>query len=149
MATKKSKRKNAERTSRKTGQYTLQHKVKCDKCEYEFYPTVKELAFSHNTMVIVTGFICKKCGEEYIISVTDNELRKNMSFASDLEKEITTYKRHIKHEINEAIRLRGYVPQDIKNRLNKHLADLENRYNALIKTNTERGKMLKEQYLNR
>ena len=146
---KQNRRKNSGRTTRKTGQYTLQHKVRCDKCGNEFYPTVKELDFNTKTMVIVTGFICKECGEEYIISVTDNELRKNMSFASDLEKEITTYKRHVKHELDEAKRIRGDVPHDIANRLNNHLADLENSYNSLIKANTERGKMLKEQYLSR
>lgn len=146
---KSKRRKNVDGTTNLKGQYKLNHIVRCDRCRHEFKPLVKELEYDAKTKIIVSGFICNECNQRYIVSVTDNALRKNMSFASDLEQEIIVYKRHIKHEYDTAKQKKGCIPQDIADRLNKHLSELEDRYNKLIKSNVARGKELKDQYLSR
>ena len=144
---KENKRKNAGGTTNKMGQYKLGYKVKCDKCGNEWTPVVKELSFNPKTMLIVSGFVCKKCKAEYVVTVTDNELRKAMSYVKQLELEIKAYRKHIQHEQAEWAKNGKPMPKDIKQRLDKHLFDLEADYHNLIKSNQDRGAVLKKEYL--
>ena len=77
--------------SKKKNQHKLDIKVKCDKCGKEFYPKIKELAILKGC-IIVSGFTCK-CGAEYVTTVTDNELRRDLCRLQDLQDE---YKREQK-----------------------------------------------------
>ena len=126
------------------GQHQLGHKVKCDKCGKEFYPKIKELAILKGC-IIVSGFTCK-CGAQYVTTVTDNELRRDLCRLKDLQDEFSRVQRQITNEINEFKRLKGRVPLDIQERLNiranKYLTEIA----ELKAKTTKRGQWLKAQY---
>lgn len=130
--------------SKKKNQHKLEHKVKCDKCGKEFYPKIKELAILKGC-IIVSGFTCK-CGAEYVTTVTDNDLRRDLCRLQDLQDEYKREQKKIDNEIKEIIRLKGRVPEDIQKRLNiranKYLTEIA----ELKAKTTKRGQWLKAQY---
>ena len=95
----------------------VMNKVVCDKCKYEF--NIKFQTKNKGNLQ-VTYFECPKCHEEYIVNVTDENLRK---------------------DINKAIELRNKMLQDSNNK--KAIRD----YYILKNNNLIRGKQLKEEYL--
>lgn len=141
---KENRRKNANATTNKKGQYKLDIKVKCDKCGKEFQPIIKELAILKGC-VIVSGYTCK-CGAEYVTTVTDNQLRRDLCRLKDLQDEFSRVQRQIKNEIAEFKRLKGFVPQEVQertnNRANKYMQDIA----ELKAITTKRGEWLKQQY---
>ena len=142
---KENRRKNANATTNKKGQHKLEYKVKCNKCGKEFYPIIKELTILKGC-IIVSGFTCK-CGAEYVTTVTDNQLRKDLCKLQDLQNEYSLEQRKITHEINEFKRIKGFVPQEVQercnNRTNKYITEIE----ELKAKTTKRGQWLKQQYL--
>ena len=141
---KENKRNNAGRTSKKKNQHTLEHKVKCDKCGKEFYPKIKELAILKGC-IIVSGFTCK-CGAEYVTTVTDNQLRRDLCRLKDLQDEFSRVQRQITNEINEFKRLKGFVPPEVQDRCNIRAKKYMTEIIELKAKTTKRGKELKAQY---
>ena len=141
---KQNKRKNANGTTNKKGQTKLDIKVKCDKCGKEFYPVIKELTILKGC-VIVSGFTCK-CGAEYVTTVTDNHLRRDLCRLKDLQNEFSRVQRQITNEINEFKRLKGFVPEEVQvrndNRANKYMQEIT----ELKAITNKRGEWLKQQY---
>ena len=141
---KENRRKNANATTNKKGQYKLDIKVKCDKCGKEFQPIIKELAILKGC-ILVSGYTCK-CGAEYVTTVTDNQLRRDLCRLKDLQDEFSRVQRQIKNEINEFKRLKGFVPQEVQERCNirsnKYLTEIA----ELKAKTTKRGQWLKAQY---
>ena len=130
--------------SKKKNQHKLEHKVKCDKCGKEFYPKIKELAILKGC-IIVSGFTCK-CGAEYVTTVTDNELRRDLCRLKDLQDEFSRVQRQITNEINEFKRLKGFVPPEVQDRCNIRAKKYMTEIAELKAKTTKRGKELKAQY---
>ena len=95
----------------------VMNKVVCDKCKDEFGIKIQT---KNKGDLQATYFECPKCHEEYIVNVTDENLRK---------------------DINKAIELRNKMLQDSNNK--KAIRD----YYILKNNNLIRGKQLKEEYL--
>ena len=74
----------------------VMNKVVCDKCKDEF--NIKFQTKNKGNLQ-VTYFECPKCHEEYIVNVTDENLRK---------------------DINKAIELRNKMLQDSNNKESSH-----------------------------
>ena len=130
--------------SKKKNQQKLDIKVKCDKCGKEFYPKIKELAILKGC-IIVSGFTCK-CGAEYVTTVTDNELRRDICRLKDLQDEFSRVQRQITNEINEFKRLKGFVPPEVQDRCNIRAKKYMTEITELKAKTTKRGKELKAQY---
>ena len=141
---KENKRNNADRTSKKKNQHKLEYKVKCDKCGKEFYPKIKELAILKGC-IIVSGFTCK-CGAEYVTTVTDNELRRDLCRLKDLQDEFSREQRKITNELNEFKRLKGFVPPEVQDRCNIRAKKYMTEITELKAKTTKRGQQLKAQY---
>ena len=141
---KENKRNNADRTSKKKNQHKLEHKVKCDKCGKEFYPKIKELAILKGC-IIVSGFTCK-CGAEYVTTVTDNPLRRDLCRIRDLQDEFSRVQRQITNEINEFKRIKGFVPPEVQDRCNIRAKKYMTEITELKAKTTKRGQELKAQY---
>ena len=60
--------------------------VTCDRCSKDFKINIKVLA--NDGDIIVEGFRCPKCHKEYIVTVTDTELRKSIEEVKRLNKSI-------------------------------------------------------------
>ena len=60
--------------------------VTCDRCSKDFKINMKVLA--NDGDIIVEGFRCPKCHKEYIVTVTDTELRKSIEEVKRLNKSI-------------------------------------------------------------
>ena len=140
----KQKPRKKAKPSVKRGQTKLDIKVKCDKCGKEFYPKIKELAILKGC-IIVSGFTCK-CGAEYVTTVTDNELRRDLCRLKDLQDEFSRVQRQITNEINEFKRLKGFVPPEVHNRCNIRAKKYMTEITELKAKTTKRGKELKAQY---
>lgn len=93
------------------------NKAICDKCNKEFTLKLKKTTKDD---LEITYIKCPKCKEKYIVSVTDEELRK---------------------DINKAIELRNKMLQDSNDK--EAIRD----YYILKNNNLIRGKQLKEKYL--
>ena len=139
-----SKKIHKAKPSVKRGQTKLNIKVKCDKCGKEFYPKIKELAILKGC-IIVSGFTCK-CGAEYVTTVTDNELRRDLCRLKDLQDEFSRVQRQITNEINEFERLKGFVPPEVQDRCNIRAKKYMTEIAELKAKTTKRGKELKAQY---
>lgn len=123
--------------------------VRCDKCQFEFHPRVKQLEFREQDKIVVNGFVCPKCNQRYITLVTDNNIRRDLAKLEDLHQEVKRIKRQIENESKEQINIRGYVPQDI---LDRQKRQYDNRYKPYIKLREDihrRAELLKRAYLNR
>ena len=140
----KQKPRKKAKPSVKRGQRKLDIKVKCDKCGKEFYPKIKELAILKGC-IIVSGFTCK-CGAEYVTTVTDNELRRDLCRLKDLQDEFSRVQRQITNEINEFKRLKGFVPPEVQERCNNRAKKYMTEITELKAKTTKRGKELKAQY---
>ena len=140
----KQKPRKKAKPSVKRGQRKLDIKVKCDKCGKEFYPKIKELAILKGC-IIVSGFTCK-CGAEYVTTVTDNELRRDLCRLKDLQDEFSRVQRQITNEINEFKRLKGFVPPEVQDRCNNRAKKYMTEITELKAKTTKRGKELKAQY---
>ena len=140
----KQKPRKKAKPSVKKGQRKLDIKVKCDKCGKEFYPKIKELAILKGC-IIVSGFTCK-CGAEYVTTVTDNELRRDLCRLKDLQDEFSRVQRQITNEINEFKRLKGFVPPEVQDRCNNRAKKYMTEITELKAKTTKRGKELKAQY---
>ena len=140
----KQKPRNKTKPSVKRGQTKLDIKVKCDKCGKEFYPKIKELAILKGC-IIVSGFTCK-CGAEYVTTVTDNELRRDLCRLKDLQDEFSREQRKITNELNEFKRLKGFVPPEVQDRCNTRAKKYMTEIAELKAKTTKRGKELKAQY---
>ena len=128
----------------KRGQTKLDIKVKCDKCGKEFYPKIKELAILKGC-IIVSGFTCK-CGAEYVTTVTDNPLRRDLCRIRDLQDEFSRVQRQITNEINEFKRIKGFVPPEVQDRCNIRAKKYMTEITELKAKTTKRGQELKAQY---
>ena len=93
------------------------NKAICDRCKEEFYIKIQ---IKYKGDLQATYFECPKCHEEYIVNVTDENLRK---------------------DINKAIELRNKMLQDSNDK--EAIRD----YYILKNNNLIRGKQLKEEYL--
>ena len=140
----KQKPRKKAKPSVKRGQRKLDIKVKCDKCGKEFYPKIKELAILKGC-IIVSGFTCK-CGAEYVTTVTDNELRRDLCRLKDLQDEFSRVQRQITNEINEFKRLKGFAPPEVQERCNNRAKKYMTEITELKAKTTKRGKELKAQY---
>ena len=140
----KQKPRNKAKPSVKRGQTKLAIKVKCDKCGKEFYPKIKELAILKGC-IIVSGFTCK-CGAEYVTTVTDNQLRRDLCRLRDLQDEFSRVQRQITNELNEFKRLKGFVPPEVQDRCNIRAKKYMTEITELKAKTTKRGKELKAQY---
>ena len=140
----KQKPRKKAKPSVKKGQRKLDIKVRCDKCGKEFYPKIKELAILKGC-IIVSGFTCK-CGAEYVTTVTDNQLRRDLCRLRDLQDEFSREQRKITNELNEFKRLKGYVPPEVQDRCNTRAKKYMTEIAELKAKTTKRGKELKAQY---
>ena len=140
----KQKPRKKAKPSVKKGQRKLDIKVKCDKCGKEFYPKIKELAILKGC-IIVSGFTCK-CGAEYVTTVTDNPLRRDLCRLKDLQDEFSRVQRQITNEINEFKRLKGFVPPEVQDRCDIRAKKYMTEITELKAKTTKRGKELKAQY---
>lgn len=131
-------------TKGRRGEKQLKFKVKCDKCGKEFYPREKELAILKGC-IIIRGFECR-CGAQYVTVVTDNELRRKMSQLQDLLDELKKIQYSSRYEVKEQLKIHGFVPQDIQDRLNKKEKDYLDAITQLRRDIAVRGKALKQKY---
>lgn len=77
----------------------------------------KELAILKGC-IIIRGFECR-CGAQYVTVVTDNQLRREMAQLQDLLEELKKIQYSNRYEVKEQIKIHGFVPQDIQDRVNK------------------------------
>lgn len=80
----------------------------CDKCQFEWQATeteFQEIILSEKDGVIMRYFQCPECGEEYIVAVTDNDLRKKVAM---LKKMTRKYARMVEARESET-KLRNYL----------------------------------------
>lgn len=131
-------------TKGRKGEKQLKFKAKCDKCGKEFYPREKELAILKGC-IIIRGFECR-CGAQYVTVVTDNELRRKMSQLQDLLEELKKIQYSNRYEVKEQLKIHGFVPQDIQDRINKKEKDYLDAITELRRDITVHGKELKEKY---
>lgn len=136
--------KQAGYTKGRRGEKQLKFKAKCDKCGKEFYPREKELAILKGC-IIIRGFECR-CGAQYVTIVTDNKLRREMSQLQDLLEELKKIQYSNRYEISEQIKIHGFVPQDIQDRVNKKEQDYLDTITQLKRDIAARGKLLKDKY---
>lgn len=81
--------------------------IYCDKCKFEW--DVKETAFQEIVLNESDGtkmrfYQCPECGEEYIVDVTDNELRKKISILKKMKRKYI----HMFHSHESYVKLRNY-----------------------------------------
>lgn len=79
----------------------------CDKCHFEWNPTetdIQSIEFDADKGVKMRYFQCPECSEEYIVDVTDRELRKQISI---YKKMVNKYSRMFNRHESE-VRLRNY-----------------------------------------
>lgn len=131
-------------TKGRKGEKQLKFKAKCDKCGKEFYPREKELAILKGC-IIIRGFECR-CGTQYVTVVTDNELRRKMSQLQDLLEELKKIQYSNRYEVKEQLKIHGFVPQDIQDRINKKEKDYLDTITQLRREIAAHGKELKEKY---
>ena len=131
-------------TKGRKGEKQLKFKAKCDKCGKEFYPREKELAILKGC-IIIRGFECR-CGAQYVTVVTDNKLRREMSQLQDLLEELKKIQYSNRYEVKEQLKIHGFVPQDIQDRINKKEKDYLDTITQLRREIAARGKELKEKY---
>ena len=131
-------------TKGRKGEKQLKFKAKCDKCGKEFYPREKELAILKGC-IIIRGFECR-CGAQYVTVVTDNELRRKMSQLQDLLEELKKIQYSNRYEVKEQLKIHGFVPQDIQDRINKKEKDYLDTITELRRDIAAHGKELKEKY---
>ena len=131
-------------TKGRRGEKQLKFKAKCDKCGREFYPREKELMLLKGC-IIIRGFECR-CGAQYVTVVTDNELRRKMSQLQDLLDEFKKIQYSNRYEVKEQLKIHGFVPQDIQDRVNKKEHDYLDAITELRRDITVHGKELKEKY---
>lgn len=131
-------------TKGRRGEKQLNFKAKCDKCGREFYPREKELMLLKGC-IIIRGFECR-CGAQYVTVVTDNELRRKMSQLQDLLDEFKKIQYSNRYEVKEQLKIHGFVPQDIQDRVNKKEHDYLDAITQLRRDITVHGKELKEKY---
>ena len=136
--------KQAGYTKGRRGEKQLKFKAKCDKCGKEFYPREKELAILKGC-IIIRGFECR-CGAQYVTVVTDNQLRRNMAELQDLLEDFKKIQYSDRYEVKEQLKLHGFVPQDIQDRINKKEKDYLDTITELKRDIAARGKVLKEKY---
>ena len=136
--------KQGGRTKGRRGGKQLKFKAKCDKCGKEFYPREKELAILKGC-IIIRGFECR-CGAQYVTVVTDNELRRKMSQLQDLLEELKKIQYSNRYEVKEQLKIHGFVPQDIQDRINKKEKDYLDTITELRREIAARSKELKEKY---
>lgn len=131
-------------TKGRRGEKQLKFKAKCVKCGKEFYPREKELAILKGC-IIIRGFECR-CGAQYVTVVTDNELRRKMSQLQDLLEELKKIQYSNRYEVKEQLKIHGFVPQDIQDRINKKEKDYLDTITELRRDIAAHGKELKEKY---
>ena len=131
-------------TKGRRGEKQLKFKAKCGKCGKEFYPREKELAILKGC-IIIRGFECR-CGAQYVTVVTDNELRRKMSQLQDLLEELKKIQYSNRYEVKEQLKIHGFVPQDIQDRINKKEKDYLDTITELRRDIAARGKEPKEKY---
>lgn len=78
--------------------------------------------------------------------VTDNQLRREMAQLQDLLEELKKIQYSNRYEVKEQIKIHGFVPQDIQDRVNKKEKDYMDTITELRRDIAERGKVLKEKY---
>lgn len=138
--------KQAGYTKGRRGEKQLKFKAKCDKCGREFYPREKELAILKGC-IIIRGFECR-CGAQYVTVVTDNQLRREMAELEGLLEDFKKIQYSDRYEVKEQLKIHGFVPQDIQDRVNKKEQDYLDTITELKRDIAERGKELKEKYKN-
>lgn len=136
--------KQAGYTKGRRGEKQLKFKAKCDKCGKEFYPREKELAILKGC-IIIRGFECR-CGAQYVTVVTDNQLRREMAQLQDLLEDLKKIQYSDRYEIKEQLKIHGFVPQDIQDRINKKEQSYLDTITELRRDIAARGKVLKEKY---
>lgn len=125
---------------------TRKTEVKCDKCEEIFSAYVKELYFNNRTGLIVEGYTCPKCGEEYITLVSDNKLRKILVQVADAKRAYEDYHRALTHEINAYKGLEN-APKIIRDRAINTGNRLLKEYQDLKKISQSEGIKLRKYYI--
>ena len=138
--------KQAGYTKGRRGEKQLKFKAKCDKCGREFYPREKELAILKGC-IIIRGFECR-CGAQYVTVVTDNQLRREMAELQGLLEDFKKIQYSDRYEVKEQLKIHGFVPQDIQDRVNKKEKDYLDTITELKRDIAARGKLLKEKYKN-
>lgn len=131
-------------TKGRKGEKQLKFKCKCDKCGREFYPREKELAILKGC-IIIRGFECR-CGAQYVTVVTDNQLRREMAELQDLLEDLKKIQYSNRYEVKEQLKIHGFIPQDIQDRINKKEKDYLDTITELRRDIAARGKVLKEKY---
>lgn len=80
----------------------------CDKCHFEWdisEDDIQTIEFDEKTRTKMRFFQCPECSAEYIIDVTDKELRKQISIFKKMQKK---YKKMYEAHESE-VRLRNYI----------------------------------------
>lgn len=80
----------------------------CDKCHFEWdisEDDIQTIEFDEKTGTKMRFFQCPECSAEYIIDVTDKELRKQISIFKKMQKK---YKKMYEAHESE-VRLRNYI----------------------------------------
>ena len=81
--------------------------ITCDKCGFEWLAeqtVFQEIVLNQAEGVKMRFFQCAECGEEYIVDVTDNEIRKLMVVFKKMKKKYMK----MYHAKESATRLRNY-----------------------------------------
>ena len=80
----------------------------CDKCHFEWQigeDDIQTIEFDEKTGTKMRFFQCPECSAEYVIDVTDRELRKQISIFKKMQKK---YRRMYKAHESE-VRLSNYL----------------------------------------
>lgn len=130
-------------------QKDVKHKVDlvCDECGCKFSQIIKQLDYVENEKLVVEGFECPNCHKWYISTVTNNELRKGIIRARELANEYKYVDGCKEREYAEYLAKRGKIPTDIKERYNKKLTILYDKYKTQADTNRLTGQILKRNYI--
>ena len=81
--------------------------IYCDKCKFEWEPKETEfqtIVLNEKDDVRMRFFQCPECGEEYIVDITDKELRKKISMFKKMKRKYI----RMFHAKESSVKLRNY-----------------------------------------
>lgn len=103
--------------------------IYCDKCKFEWpaKDTVFEtLMLNESDGTKMRYFVCPECGEEYIVDITNRELRKLISMYKKMQKKYI--RMYNAHESETRLRNYGERLENVQNEIKTLEADLKRRW---------------------
>ena len=103
--------------------------IYCDKCHFEW--DTKDIVFQELQLNEADGtkmrfYQCPECGEEYIVDVTNSELRKKISILKKMKRKYV--RMYNNHESRERLRNYGEKLENFQREIILHERELRKRW---------------------